>query len=315
MFRKIARFSVFFLLAQIASATGSGMSNANSWVELRDLLEMIETGIDWSIEGSDLVVDIEQQTVLARAWEKLDTAPDGLADEELEALFEVVWMIGHRVPLIGDLGETGIDHQQIMKSVFAELQRRGSIEERHVLSLQRMAIAYRQFEEARTIVEAFPNAALESIPPIRSPHTEADQHPRVWQYDPSAGALISQSVDVHQLDWIIQISPGCGFARAAMRAFTSDPQLGAIMSNRLLWLVPPNWKLDLNEQRRWNAAHPESPMVLMHDAEEWSFLTDLPVSPQFIRLRNGQPIQTIVGWPTDNSHKALLLASAAQHDY
>lgn len=314
MFQKIVRFSLFFFLAQIASAAGAGESDPNSWVELRDLLEKIETGIDWSIEGSDVAVDTEQQAVLARAWERLDTAPEGLADEDLDALFEVVWMIGHRVPLVGDLGETGIDYPEAMQSVFAELQRRGAIEEHHVLSLQRMAIAYRQFEEARKIAEAFPDRALESIPTTRSPHAEATQQPRVWQYDPSAGALISQTVDVHQLDWIIQIFPGCGFARAAMQAFTSDPELGALMSNRLLWLVPPSWKLDLTNQRRWNAAHPESPMVLMHDAEEWPFLTDLPISPQFIQLRNGQPIRTIVGWPTDNSHKALLLAGAAQHD-
>lgn len=286
----------------------SAFPDPGSWRDVVDQQEIIETQIDFSTENATLEADRKIQRVYLRAVDQLGLDLARLEPIEIEALFNATWMAGNRVPMTGPLVSTVLDYHQTLTFAFDELEsHRANIAE-HARRLQYSAIANRQFDHARRLSEAFPDLALEAIPLTRVLSDDEYQLPRVWQFDAETGQLVQRSFDTDGLDWVVQASPGCGFARAAMEAFTNDPELRTLLNARLIWLVPPGWSLDLETQRHWNKAHPHSPMLLMHSAEEWPFLTDLATSPQFVRLREGQVVETIVGWPLDNSHKPLLLA-------
>ena len=313
----LARLSIIFSLflsVHAHSAEVAAYPDPGSWRAVFDQQETIESQIDFSVENASLEADRQIQTVYLRAVDRLGLDLARLDPNELEALFNATWMAGNRVPMTGPVVATELDYHQVLTEVFSELKARGVTTAEQARSLQHSAIANRRFDQARNLANAFPDSGLETIPTTRVPDNDEVQWPRVWRFDSESEELVQRGIDPEGLDWIIQASPGCGFARAAMQAFRSDPELSPLLNARLIWLLPPGWTLDLESQRSWNEAHPDSPMLLMHDGEEWPFLADLALSPQFVRLRDGQVVETIVGWPLGNSHKPLLLALAEGED-
>lgn len=190
------------------------------------------------------------------------------------------------------------------------LQARGVFDTRRVADLLGLHIAARDWDAARALRAAHPEAALQPLPRHvqRAPLAEGERGVWIVEDDtlrrealpPLAGTRL-----------VVISTPGCGFATAAREALHDDPELGPAL-RRALWLAPAHGQLQLDGHRALAARYPDFTHRLVDREDDWSMISDW-ATPRFLVLSDGVLLGELTGWPRDGRNREPLAALLAKH--
>lgn len=194
-----------------------------------------------------------------------------------------------------------------LKLALNELERRGVATDDDRLSLYKALVSLREFGEARELIKTHPTIKAEPIPSVSDISGEA-VGATFYTVDTERFELRRQSAKVSTGTHLIIVShPLCGFSRAAMDTFVSDPVLSTPIKRYAIWLAPVDRAVYFDDVQKWNRSHPETQVVIAHSRAEWPYITEW-ATPNFYLIRDGKLIGHMTGWPKDGSNRDELIA-------
>lgn len=191
--------------------------------------------------------------------------------------------------------------------VYAELERRQLAEAKAARSVFNSLLKARRFDAAREFATHHPDAGLPSMPKFTDTRTDL---PSAWRFDPRGDRAERIGIDLQSLQ--ILVAAGCHFSADAANDIAADPVLGPIFARHAHWLALPPGSEDLDALAEWNRAHPQTPMLAIHDRGEWTVIPKWDM-PTFAIIRDGRLIDSTKGWRGDDPEfRARLVALLAR---
>ena len=182
------------------------------------------------------------------------------------------------------------------RAVVEEALRRGLAESGELNNLFTAYQAAGHFRAARQLRTDFPDAGLPQVPEIVPAPTPRPQDARtVWHVDGEANRLRGDWLALEEAKLLIVTSPGCGFCRAAARELSADEVLGPLMQSHAVWLAERSMNNTFRSIAHWNEHYPHSPTRLIDDPADWP-IDEFESTPQFHFVRDGEIVDTLVGW-------------------
>lgn len=179
--------------------------------------------------------------------------------------------------------------------VFAELDRRGLADARAIKRMFNFLLKARHSDTARAFATAHSDTELPTVPAfVNGP---ASGLPSVWRFGPEAGKANRIGIDLGPLQIIVVA--GCHFSGDAAADIARDPLLGPVFAKHARWLSLPPGNEELDALAEWNRSHPATPMLPIHDREEWALITQW-VMPTFAIIKGGKLIDSTKGWRSDD---------------
>lgn len=280
------------LLAQPAAASQSRIAQRARDVET--------AGQQWPLPD-DLAQAARMQREYASAFSAIDdaTALRGETDEELK----LHWRAVDAAAFYSN--DSGITDAVIR--VFAELDRRGLADANAAKRLFNALLQARRFDAAREFANRHPDAGLPAVPVFGDTGTRL---PSAWRFAAEEQRAERIGIDLHPLQIIV--AAGCHFSADAANDIATDPLLGPIFARHAHWLSLPPGSEDLNALTDWNRAHPQTPMLAIHDRSEWAVIPKWAM-PTFAIIRDGKLIDSTKGWSSgDPEFRARLVALLAR---
>jgi len=193
------------------------------------------------------------------------------------------------------------------------LRERGQASQPLYIELNEALIGSRMFSQARMLERAHPGTAVEvfhgsqgdrservemvSVPEFRD-DTSGRAGPTEMRVSANGRLLARRAIVANApAQIIVVISPLCHFAQVGIRDIEGDPQLRAVFHDHAIWLVPP-FVTEFDAIAEWNSTHPDEPMALAYNFQDWSMLDEWD-TPTFYFLRRGTVVGKVVGWPRE----------------
>lgn len=280
------------LLAQPAAATQSKIAQLARNVET--------TGQQWP-RPDDLAHAARMQREYVSAFGAIDdaTALRGETEEELK----LHW--GALEAAASYSNDSGITDAVIR--VFAELDRRGLADANAAKRLFNALLQARRFDAAREFANRHPDASLPAVPEFGDTGTRL---PSAWRFAAEEQRAERIGIDLRPLQIIV--AAGCHFSADAANDIAADPLLGPVFARHSRWLSLPPGSEDLDALTEWNRAHPQTPMLAIHDRSEWAVIPKWDM-PTFAIIRDGKLIDSTKGWRSgDPEFRARLVALLAR---
>ena len=268
--------------------------------------------------GSDIAQRAQRVEVLSQQWPR----PDDLTYAtnmklEYESAFGEIDDVGH---LRGESAEdlklhwraventafysTDGDVTDVALRVYAELERRGLADNKAATSIFNSLLKARRFDAARTFAAARPEAKLPAVPDFID--TDTGESPSAWRFDANGGKAERIGMDLQPLQ--IVVVAGCHFSADAAKDIAGDAVLGPVFARHARWLSPQPGSERLDELAEWNRAHPQTPMLPIHERREWALIPQW-VMPTFAIVKDGKIIDSTDGWDnTDPESRKQLIA-------
>ena len=197
-------------------------------------------------------------------------------------------------------------HVDAFHRVFEERMRRNLVSSDDIATLRELLLAQRRFGEARGIGNKYPTAKLPPLPNFSDEIGDASGVVTVWRLDPAGKRLTRSAVDVAPLQ--IFVTASCHFSKEAARDIGADAVLGPLFEKRAQWLVAAPGDEPIEDVRGWNAELPRTPVAMIYDRAEWSFLPHWNM-PTFFVVRDGKVVDSVSGWAGgDPRDRAALVA-------
>lgn len=189
-------------------------------------------------------------------------------------------------------------HPQV--EAFKVLEGRDAVVEDDVRRLQRGYILARDFEQAGALQRRYPSPELEVVPTLES--AEAGITANAMTLTPE-NTLRPVEVDLASGDRLVAlVHPGCAFSRQAVADVNRDR--GAEFPVDMLWVLPFNPTLSADAIHDWQQPYRDLRFHIPIRFEDWSFLQSGEV-PVFYRIRDGEVVDKVVGWPDEGNMAAL----------
>lgn len=280
------------LLAQPAAASQSRIAQRARNVET--------AGQQWPLPD-DLAHAARMQREYVSAFGAIDdaTALRGETDEEIK----LHWGAVDTAAFYSN--DSGITDAVIR--VFAELDRRGLADASAAKRLFNTLLQARRFDAAREFANRHPDAGLPAVPVFGDTGTRL---PSAWRFAAEEQRAERIGIDLHPLQIIVVA--GCHFSADAANDIAADPLLGPVFARHSHWLSLPPGSEDLDALTDWNRAHPQTPMLAIHDRSEWAVIPKWDM-PTFAIIRDGKLIDSTKGWRSgDPEFRARLVALLAR---
>lgn len=166
---------------------------------------------------------------------------------------------------IGALTHPAAGEPDAARRLMAELEARGIAQAGDRAGLRQVLLANGRLDEAA----ALPAGKLSM--PAREPmgSRAAPGETRVWRWNAQADTMREEAVDLrHGLHLVAYASAAGPYSDEAASAIDGDPAMVRLLRDAL-WVSRPDYNLDAQYWRRWNAAHPSHPLTVIADAQGW----------------------------------------------
>jgi hypothetical protein len=184
------------------------------------------------------------------------------------------------------------------------LERRGIATDAQRANLHKAWVKTRRFEQANALAKRHPQLSRAPVPAVDDQRTADAALPTALFVTPDAG-LVRRTVRLDAAAEVLVVaSSGCGFSLRALAAIETDPRLRGVFERHARWVQPPQGHLDVAELQEWNRTHPLAPLMLAWSAAEWAPF-DLQRMPIFYFLRDGEIVDSVVGWTGAESQAAV----------
>lgn len=233
---------------------------------------------------SDLVFAEQMQHEYSTSFSGIDTQ-EHLRNESDEDL-KLHWQAVATAAFYSD----SPDLAHASARVFAEMRQRGLTEERATTSIFNSLVRARLFDEASAFRDEHADA---NLPPLPAFIDKAVQHPSVWVVHPNGNVAEKNEIDLGPLQIIV--AAGCHFSADAAKDIADDPVLGPVFAKHAHWLSLPLGSEQLDDLAKWNATHPQAPMLAIHSRSEWSVIPQWNM-PTFAIIQDGKLIDSTAGW-------------------
>ena len=247
-------------------------------------------------ERTALLGKIYDELFPRRSFDRLET----ISDEALDLTFKAA------VNAVRLVGRPGYVRQAEL--AFDELQARQLALPSHFSYMQGVYVQMRMLDEAGRFHAQHPSMGLAPIPAVRVPAPLPSGAPTAMTVSPDGRALVRHPVDLSGPARIVVVAhPRCHFSRNAMLAIEADPVLSQVFRESAMWLMPPDFRLEVDAVHRWNEAHPLTRLMLAYKVDEWPQL-DYWGTPTFYFFQEGELEAKVTGWPKGGRREELLAA-------
>jgi hypothetical protein len=129
--------------------------------------------------------------------------------------------------------------------------------------------------------------------------------------------LRRQKVDLDDGRWIVGIlHPNCGFSRQAMEALSATDTKRSLSKNwNTLWITGQKDLTPIDTLSDWNRNSKLFELSVPYETKAWPRFIDFSETPVFYFLKDGEVINEVRGWPTDEQKerfkRAIRSADAA----
>lgn len=183
-----------------------------------------------------------------------------------------------------------------LRAVVEEAHDRGLVDSGELRNLFTAYQAAGRYEAAREIRANYPGAGLPEVPQVVPPPDGAPGNARlIWRVDGEANRLQGEWLAMDGPQLLVVTSPGCNFCKAAAEDLTTDEVLSPLMRRHAHWLAGPTMNNTFHSVVHWNEHRPLVPTMLVDDPDDWP-VSNFGSTPQFLFLRDGEVIHTLVGW-------------------
>jgi|GEM_PF-2117482 len=194
-----------------------------------------------------------------------------------------------------------------VEGAFRVLERRGRVTSFDVSNMYQGYVEFRRFDTAIALAARHPGIEQEALPtfhglsgPAEGPTVMALQSDGSIQRVPAGLAPVGPQV-------IVTAHPLCHFSDAAVREIAQDPELEALFTNRTLWLMPQDRRMNLDVVAEWNRQFPDYAMRWAYQTSDWPMIKRW-ATPNFYFYRDGKLVTTVIGWPPEGQRDALISA-------
>lgn len=165
--------------------------------------------------------------------------------------------------------------------------------DREIRAAQGMLFQSRKFHELDALSVRYADRELAKYPKFE-PQKTAGMH-EVLAF--SGTHLVNKNVEIGRGPRVVVVAhPLCHFTQNAMKAISRNAQLTEAMSNIAVWIAPPDRNMDFAAFSQWQDVYPGAPILTAYSYSRWPELGDWG-TPTFYFFEDGQPIETVVGWP------------------
>jgi hypothetical protein len=287
------RHLIFLLLLCSSFATGANDISDRSRVAQ---LEAVEKSLLQS-EASATVVGREVVLAYERIFPK-KVRQEILASQDRNSLLELF--------AAADLVEfyTGnpsfADH---MRAAFDALEKIGAPQ--HPLRMYEAYISSEQFSNIQELLKQYPTLEAEP-PPILIGDTSREPGKKIWTVNFNNNEVRQRNFVLPQgLYIIVMFEPQCHFSENAATAMELDEKLKGLTTDKISWLARIDRNFGISEVRRWNYRHPDFPVTIASDINNWTEL-DSWGSPTFYFFNDGVLVKKLRGWPSDDRKNEIM---------
>jgi len=162
-------------------------------------------------------------------------------------------------------------------------------------------------------VEDAEKAPFEHAPAIPReplpPSALSDGHARYWAIEKNPFRLVERQLDLLSGPHIvIYAAPGCHFCEAASQDIAKNETLDALFKSRSIWINVPNSNYAVDYYQSWQIDKYTYPMNVIFDRSGWPS-RHLGATPYFILMKEGQVVDTMLGWQEGSMTKLVKLLS------
>ncbi|WP_454829844.1 hypothetical protein [Pseudoxanthomonas wuyuanensis] len=192
-----------------------------------------------------------------------------------------------------------------MQTGLAALQSNGAARKNELQAMYQSLVASRRLEQAGNFLKLHPQASDAALPQIRGEGNQG--RPTVLRVDGGSGNRwrreVADSDSPQRI--IVAAGLGCHFSHDAFEALQQDPTLGPIFAQHALILFNHRSTLDADAYRSWQARYPLFIPAVAWQDNDWP---PLDATPTFYFLQSGKVVETVTGWPGDETIAKLQAA-------
>ncbi|MDA8244246.1 MAG: hypothetical protein M0025_09035 [Elusimicrobia bacterium] len=209
----------------------------------------------------------------------------------LEEAYDLLYYVQFYSPLHTGLSE--------MAGAFAELEKRGLLNDEKASNMSEAYLDAREFEKAAQLKTSFPRFNLPTAP-IAGKRPETGAGEAVVYSLPGPGAALKvKKINKSGKMIVASVSPGCKASRRAIIDLESDPKLFKIFKKSGLLLLARSY---FGPAAKWNKDHELD--YLFANSADWPEL-DFDAYPVFYFFDNGKVVYRFSGWPDGGNRDEL----------
>ncbi|MCX7513441.1 hypothetical protein [Frateuria sp. STR12] len=276
--------AVFIFFAHLDTTKDATLDNSYHQIESISLKDYPTT-----MERVQLLSD--KYSELIKPWQsKLSQ----LSPEQVATLFQAADLVGYYS------GEPKFVDD--MEADVSALEREGKATAHDRRDLYEAFLQTRQFNKARIFSAAHPDLSLEEIPKIDG--AKLEDRPSSLLVSENGKSLAWHNVKIGSSQIVVVSHPECHFTQNAVRYIEDHPALARVLAEHSTWIAPPGRSLDVDAISSWNRDHPSESIALASAQSDWPMISSWE-TPAFYFLKDGQLVETVIGWPKGGNTKAL----------
>jgi hypothetical protein len=235
-------------------------------------------------------------TTQAECWKALQ-ATGGLAKVESATLLK------EESYYYTDVANTGApEDASILGLLTNELERRKPPKGEHSSSFYSALLLSGQLQAAEQEREEkklpYPPFDVTKLRPRDQPNPLEASY---WTPDPNTEELLQNYVDLSRGSHVIIYTQStCGPCIQAATALSANPSWREALRHAAIWVEVPDVNFNVDNYKTWNHRFPAFPINLLLDRRHWP-QRDVPGTPYFFFLHDGQVISQMIGWTKKNA--------------
>lgn len=230
-----------------------------------------------------------------------DAAIDELSNNDLKIYFNASRLVVFFTRDPSDLA--------LLESAFLALESRGLATRRDVETLFGAYVRLRSFDRASELAMRYREAGLEPLPRFSGLDDTFDRPTVLELQGKDLVSRVAVGVPSHGPYVVVAAHPLCHFSADAVRAIQQHPEIADLFKGRTLWLMPQDGQMNIDVVRDWNREYPDYAMRWAYRTSDWPMIKRW-ATPNFYFYRDGELVDTVIGWPPEGNREALLAAFA-----
>jgi len=189
------------------------------------------------------------------------------------------------------------DGLPVLSGIFGELERRGAADGRVVRRFYTILLDAREFREARSVFDRYPDAGLDPFPPLAG-----DKKGRkiVLRFNENGDGMRAERLSLAGRKIIVVGQPGCAPTGRAFDFIERNEALLTLMKKHGELLAAGS---DFKGVRAWNGSRAMK-FGLIRSAGDWDGI-DFDRYPAFYFVKNGKTIHGFTGWEGEEAGERL----------
>lgn len=201
---------------------------------------------------------------------------------------------------------------------FEELRRRGALKPstwRRRIDMAFNDWNWRDLEQLRVSEEGRKYIGNAFLPTSADELTQSAIVPGLWHVVNTRDENLPQLKSLKNgIVVVVKFHPACSPCKRAGNEIERIPELKQIMARHGIWASFVDVNFDLRLFRAWSQSHPSMQPVLVRDWRSMGVPGEEETPIAYI-MKQGQIIETIVGWPPGGTHGQDLLRILATHGF